>query len=518
MERPGHGGDVTPKTTAAQRGGSRQTKRSRWWKRERDEAVAWERSFRASRQALLQGGFQSLHSQWYCDHLEDVIHRIKFGGERWIKRMWHRLTGQYSTSRVSTMARAMRRVMTESDSSGLYQLVSFDMSRIYTGLCNERPMCERFVEHLTAINASVQPDDKYRGMKRCGGASSWYMIPMAVAGGVVPGAELRRLEAVMIRSESNSWNNFQSKKQSKSPQKSLSLERGRRRPKPKQMPEPMHLQAKVVTIAGNGKRVDERDECSLDDLVKEDRIVVHSSKLRQLTKTVRLLLRKSVVRLEVVKGRTLVTFTGTFKATLKITDRLFDSWFYLRFVHRKVTKPVRSERYQALVKNLRSDRLKEELKLFRVDALYSIWWISRRENSEERHEKVKAAVRKELRGRGIRAIPELRLVLRVPPEARISRLEVRRAVKGMLARSHLPTALVSATMWSLVIVYEKVRTIGDSLDTTKRWIPKLVTGVKCSCSEYPSDWPKRHDHLCIPTWKYSGLKNRGGCHRWSPHT
>ena len=60
-------------------------------------------------------------------------------------------------------------------------------------------------------------------------------------------------------------------------------------------------------------------------------------------------------------------------------------------------------------------------------------------------------------------MPEARLVLKVPPEARISKLEVRRAVKGMLSRSHLPAALVSATMWSLAIVYEAARKCAPKL-------------------------------------------------------
>ena len=169
MKRSGHGGSVTLKSTAACSGGSRQTVRSRRWRRQRGKSGAWETSFRAKRQELLKRGQMSLHSQLYCDSLDEILCRIKFGGERWIKRLWHRLRQQYSTAKHNVMAKAMRKVMTESKSSGLYQLFSFNMSRIYTGLCNERPMCERFVEHLTAIKAPVQPDTKYRGMKQHGG-------------------------------------------------------------------------------------------------------------------------------------------------------------------------------------------------------------------------------------------------------------------------------------------------------------------------------------------------------------
>ena len=89
---PGHGGNVTSNSTAACSGGPRQTQRSRWWKTQREKAVAWERSFRAKRQELLQAGQMGLHSEQYCQSLEDILCRIKFGAEKWIKRIWNRLT------------------------------------------------------------------------------------------------------------------------------------------------------------------------------------------------------------------------------------------------------------------------------------------------------------------------------------------------------------------------------------------------------------------------------------------
>ena len=46
--RPGQRGDTTLKPTVAGDGGSRVTERSRWWKRQRDAAITWERTFRVS--------------------------------------------------------------------------------------------------------------------------------------------------------------------------------------------------------------------------------------------------------------------------------------------------------------------------------------------------------------------------------------------------------------------------------------------------------------------------------------
>ena len=276
MELP-QSSDTASQTAVPRHGGTRRTERSRWWRHERSKAEAWETAFRKQRQEQLKEGRLTSHSVLYCSHLEEVIHRIKFGGERWIKRTWLRLKQQYGTADTREIAGAMRKVMTESESSGLYQLISFDINRIYTGLCHERPMCERFVEHLAAIKAPVQTDAKYKGMKQQGGASSWYMVPMAVAAGVVPLAELRRLETVMIRSEPRSWNNY---KQSRTSDTSISRKEWRSRPNPKKVPEPVHLGAKVISFTAAGDVV-ERNEYSLVNLLTHDRIVVHSSKLRR---------------------------------------------------------------------------------------------------------------------------------------------------------------------------------------------------------------------------------------------
>jgi len=68
--RPGHGGDATLKSTVTRDGGPRVTERSRWWKRQRDAAVTWERTFRVERQGLLQGGLLVAHTRTYCTNLD----------------------------------------------------------------------------------------------------------------------------------------------------------------------------------------------------------------------------------------------------------------------------------------------------------------------------------------------------------------------------------------------------------------------------------------------------------------
>ena len=51
-----------------------------------------------------------------------ILSRIKHGRENWIHRLWQRLPVQWSTSSTNSMARRMKKVMTQSDSSILYSL------------------------------------------------------------------------------------------------------------------------------------------------------------------------------------------------------------------------------------------------------------------------------------------------------------------------------------------------------------------------------------------------------------
>ena len=90
--------------------------------------------------------------QHYRVSLSLVLSRIKYGRENWILRLWRRLRVQWSTSSTNSMARRMKMVMAQSDSSILYSLVSFDHSTVYDGLVRERPETARMTEHSTATS------------------------------------------------------------------------------------------------------------------------------------------------------------------------------------------------------------------------------------------------------------------------------------------------------------------------------------------------------------------------------
>ena len=97
-------------------------------------------------------------------------------------------------------------MMTDPDSSGLYQLFSFQTNKPYDGLCHQRPMLKRFEDHLQAIQSNCTVEYKYKAIRGLGGASSWFLIPVAIAPGVVPLDELKRREQQRIGSNPHSWN------------------------------------------------------------------------------------------------------------------------------------------------------------------------------------------------------------------------------------------------------------------------------------------------------------------------
>ena len=125
--------------------------------------------------------------------------------EKWIHRLWQRLCVQWSTASTKSMAQRMTKVTTQSESSILYSLISFDHSTVYDGLVRERPGIARMTEHSTATSDTNPVEQKYRGMKAAGGAAAWYFIPV-VGGPVLPMRQLMALEDMEIGLHPNSGN------------------------------------------------------------------------------------------------------------------------------------------------------------------------------------------------------------------------------------------------------------------------------------------------------------------------
>ena len=90
--------------------------------------------------------------------------------------------------------------MTQSYSSIMYSLISFDHSTVYDGLVRERPGITRITEHSTAASDTNPIEQNYRGMEASGGAAARYFIPV-VGGPVLP---IRQLMALAVATEPES--------------------------------------------------------------------------------------------------------------------------------------------------------------------------------------------------------------------------------------------------------------------------------------------------------------------------
>ena len=87
------------------------------------------------------------------------------------------------------MAQSMTTVMTQSNSSILYSLTSFDHSAVYVGrrFVQERPGIARMPEHRTATSDTSPAEMKYKGLRAAGGDAAWYVVPFAGDNALVRG-------------------------------------------------------------------------------------------------------------------------------------------------------------------------------------------------------------------------------------------------------------------------------------------------------------------------------------------
>ena len=148
---------------------------TRKWDDLRCDATTQALKIRRERKRLVSQHRWKDAKQHYLISLPVILSRIKHGRENWIHRLWRRLRVQWCTSSTKSMARRMKKVMTQSDSSILYMysLISLDHSAVYDGLVRELPGIARMTEHSTATSATNPVEHKYREMKAAWKAAAW---------------------------------------------------------------------------------------------------------------------------------------------------------------------------------------------------------------------------------------------------------------------------------------------------------------------------------------------------------
>ena len=389
----------------------------------------------------------------------------------------------------------MQKVLTEHGSSCLYHLFSFDTDKQYIGLVEQRPAIRRAMEHTKAICVGG-PEAYYAGMQKTGGVEAWHFIPVVSCQGALPLRQLQKMENRMIGAHPNCWNKYHGPRVRKPKPIPSAKSVIRPRQKPLSVP-PVRLES--YFFDGDVWQL----QCNIVILLLTySACMIHSSRLHAIPTATLRVCQASVVW-AVASGGSSSVFVGSLGRCIVWGKQLRDSWVCIFIRLRKSREFVRSVTYRNLEQIALAPRMEIVCGNLPVDQIYSLWWISRRICTEGIHRANHIVIRNELRSRGFMILPNQRVVLRVPPNARVSKLEIRRSVKTMLSNSLLQSIMVSAMMWNFSVVYAAQQTVGQLLDSTKQWEPGSEVH-KCYCHKYPASWPRRHGHIFIPSWLYTG--------------
>ena len=442
-------------------------------------------------------------SKVYVASLATVVARVKVGRETWSHRLWLRLATHYETSSVEVIAAAMAKIMSEAGASCIYYMFTMSAGpKGYVGLVEDRAASERLIEHWSALELPPAGDLKYGGMRRQARAWRWMFLPIVATRGVVPVSELRQVENVEInRASPTPWNKTGFMRSRKSSVRSESQMADRMPPAAAVASRPPQMRLECYDLARLELRYD------LTSLINtSDRFIVHATRLKVAKlQTVARLYRRSRVRIKgMYRG---VRFDGTLRQALRYCNNLGDDvgWLVFTFLQRRAHELDRGLQYRCLVRRATTE-LRDMCAYLSASSLFSLYWVSRRMAEPDVHVRNQMEIERSLRQKGFLCLPERRLVMRVPPDARVSRLDVNQAVKRMLHSSWVHPNIAASIMFTLAVVYSASATLGSTLNSTKRWIEELEDGSqpRCCCHLYPEHWPRRHGHVCVPSWSYAG--------------
>ena len=181
------------------------------------------------------------------------------------------------------------------------------------------------------------------------------------------------------------------------------------------------------------------------------------------------------------------------------------TWILFGTVERHRQLPCRSEVYIAAKQvSLRTQDMKAWCRQLSVCELYYLVYVSQREAPEAVHRLNSIFIRKALFAKGFTRKPGQSLVFKVPPNGRLHKSEINKLLRRMLLGSHMPRQLAMAEIWDMRVVYTARQTLGETLGTTKQWLRKGRHSASCMCHLYSADWPRRHGHICVPSWNYTG--------------
>ena len=109
---------------------------------------------------------------------------------------------------------------------------------------------------------------------------------------------------------------------------------------------------------------------------------------------------------------------------------------------------------------LHCKKMKTQCELLSSDALWKLWTISKHSTSIGVHRRNVAAIRIQLRARGIIVTPDSGMVIKIPHTAVARKREIKLILRGMLNLSHVYQVIAQSILRTVRVVQETPKPFG----------------------------------------------------------
>jgi len=249
----------------------------------------------------------------------------------------------------------------------------------------------------------------------------------------VPKSQLLKLENTRIKSNQQCLNHNPKRKSNSRREKSVKTVQPATittvDPKPIYKPKPMHLKVEGYYEA-NGELEFVTSGDLIEMLLLCCIIMVHTSRLQyQFTSLLRMI-GHSIYEATASANH---SFRGTLTHTLKWAAKLPNCWIRLTRITVKIHRPMlRATDMELWDIALHCEKMKTQCELLSSDALWRLWTISKHSTSIGVHRRNVAAIRIQLRTRGITVTPDSEMVIKIPHTAVARKREIKLILRGML--------------------------------------------------------------------------------------
>ena len=235
-------------------------------------------------------------------------------------------------------------------------------------------------------------------------------------------------------------------------------------------------------------------------------VSLHSSRPMHSALIKRLWGRSTVVRYNFNTGSTSVCLLKRCWNTLNdVAGR-----YIIQFITRHRHSPILGDLDRNLLHIARHDygRSNEVYESLLASELWRLWMVSNAHCSGGVHKVNKQKIRRALRRKGITLTPDSEIRIPCPPTVLVTKRELRMELKNQLMHSFIPDIICRSIIRKAKFVKQGSVTIGNMLRNHGKLIAMMQQGdLPCVCHQYPH-LPKRHGHVYVPSWEYSGFGER----------